>query len=314
MTEKKAETEELDFKDLEEFKFEKPEIAQDNTLVVQSNADTLAGKIKAIVGRYKGVELTESNVGYVKTLKQHFVSLRTSIERERKEWQKCYIDPAKNTIKAVCDDLQKIVSEGESAITEQLDAYDQKRKDELTEVLKQYVAGSVAKHGLRDDFAQMVVIKEKYYNKTQNEDDSADDIEAQAVEAEKKQKEYDAGLELIKAECEGSTLVPETYIKQLQYKSAMELVLEIKADKKRSAEILAELEAKKAEGRKIEIGEPLDSGIKDLIEKEVKPQGKEEGRFRTRRIEITYRADFGEKMMEFFEENGVQVKFLKAQA
>ena len=100
-----------------------------------------------------------------------------------------YITPASKLIDSMCDELQKIVAEGESALTVQLEEYDQKRKDELTLILKDYIADSVAKHGLREEYASQIQLKDKYYNRTQNEEDSADDIENQAAELEKKQKE-----------------------------------------------------------------------------------------------------------------------------
>lgn len=250
---------EIDFADVGEFRFDAPVPAEDNKLVITSNAEKLKGKIRAIVDRYKGTELTESNVDYVKTLKSHFVSLRTGIERERKEWTKVYIDPMKKTVDSVCKELQAIVAEGETALADQLDAYDQKRKDALTVILNGYREEAVAKFALREEYAERIVLKDKYYNKTQDEADSVLDIEEQALALSKEQGEYDSAVALIKDECEGSTLIPETYIEQLKYRACTELIMKIKADKKKNLELIEQLKEKEKAGESYVLGEDTEN-------------------------------------------------------
>lgn len=286
-----------------ELKIAKPTLNADKTLNVSGNFDELAGKIQAVVDRYSGTQLTEENVGYVKTLKQQFVSLRTGIERERKEWTKVYIDPADKLVKSMCSELLSIVAKGEEALGSQLEAYDEKRKAELTIILKEYVADAVAKHGLREEYATQIQLIDKYYNKTQHEEDSADDIERQACELEKKQKEYDSGVALITAECNDAGFLAETYIRELNYKSAMEIVLEIKADKKSKAELEARINA----GEKIVIGEPITEELKKVMfhdEKESKAE------LRTRVLRVTYKPEQAKLMARFFKENNIQFEFI----
>ena len=286
-----------------ELKIAKPTLNADKTLNVSGNFDELAGKIQAVVDRYSGTQLTEENVGYVKTLKQQFVSLRTGIERERKEWTKVYIDPADKLVKSMCSELLSIVAKGEEALGSQLEAYDEKRKAELTVILKEYIADAVAKHGLREEYAMQIQLIDKYYNKTQHEEDSADDIERQACELEKKQKEYDSGVALITAECNDAGFLAETYIRELNYKSAMEIVLEIKADKKSKAELEAKINA----GEKIVVGEPITEELKKAMfhdEKESKAE------LRTRVLRVTYKPEQAKLIARFFKENNIQFEFI----
>lgn len=297
-----AEEKEVGFGDLE-LKIAKPSLSSDKTLVVHGNFDELGNKIQAVVDRYKNTQLTEDNVSYVKTLKGQFVSLRTGIERERKEWKKVYITPASKLIDSMCDELQKIVEQGEMALGKQLDEYDQKRKDELTIILKDYIADSVAKHNLRDEYATQIQLLDKYYNKTQNEEDSADDIERQAVELEKKQNEYDAGVKLITAECSDAGFLADTYIRELSYKSAMEIILDIKQDKK-SAE---ELKEKEKAGEKIVIGEPVTEEIKKALSYDEKDK---ESALRTRVLRVTYKPSQAKLMASFFKENKISFEFI----
>ena len=297
------EEKEVGFGELE-LKIQKPALNADKTLSISGNFEELGNKIQKVVDKYKNEVLTEENVGYIKNLKSQFVSLRTGIERERKEYKKVYLDPATKLINAMCDELQKIVAEGENALGAQLDAYDQRRKDELTVILNEYKDEAAAKHNLRDEYKDQIQLIDKYYNKTQNEEDSADDIERQAAELEKKQKEYDSGVALITTECNDAGLLPDAYLRELQYKSAMEIILEIKQDKKTRDE----MKAKEAAGEKIVIGEPITEELKKAVSLDSK-EDKEE--LRTRVLRVTYKPEQAKLMASFFRENKIQFEFIQ---
>ena len=296
-----AETKEVDFGDIA-LKIAKPTLNSDKTISIVGNFSDVGSKIQAVVDRYKDVKLTEDNVDYVKTLKKQFVSLRTGIDRERKEYMKVYITPAKDLVDSMCKELLAIIDNGESALGKQLDEYDQRRKDELTVILNEYKADAAAKHNLREEYACQIKLIDKYYNKTQNEEDSADDIERQAVELEKKQSEYDAGVKLITAECEDTGFVADTYIRELSYKSAMEIILEIKQDKKAKAELQAKIDT----GEKVVIGEPLTEELKKAVTLDSK---KEENR--TRVMRIVYKPENAKKIASVMKELCISFEFIK---
>lgn len=298
-----AEEKEVGFGELE-LKIQKPTLNADKTLSISGNFEELGNKIQKVVDKYKNEVLTEENVGYIKNLKSQFVSLRTGIERERKEYKKVYLDPPTKLINAMCDELQKIIAEGENALGAQLDAYDQRRKDELTVILNEYKDEAAAKHNLRDEYKDQIQLIDKYYNKTQAEEDSADDIERQAAELEKKQKEYDSGVALITTECNDAGLLPDAYLRELQYKSAMEIILEIKQDKKTRDE----MKSKEAAGEKIVIGEPITEELKKAISLDSK-EDKEE--LRTRVLRVTYKPEQAKLMASFFRENKIQFEFIQ---
>lgn len=296
---------EVSFGELE-LKIAKPALNADKKMIVTGNFTELGANIKALVDKYKSTKLTMDNVSYVKTLKGHFTSLRTGIERERKEWKKVYITPASKLIDSMCDELQKIVSEGESALSVQLEEFDKRRKEEITVILKEYVADAVARHNLRDEYATQIQLLDKYYNKTQEEEDSADDIERQAVELEKKQKEYDSGVELIKAECEDAGFLTDTYIRELNYKSAMEIILEIKADKKKAKEMQYKID----NGEKIELGKPVDDELKIALDVSNGFED-EDDKYRERILRVRYLASQAKLMGRFFKENNIQFEFIE---
>lgn len=297
-----TQTKEVDFSSIE-LQIAKPVITEDSKLSIGGNFADVGAKIQAVVDRYKDTQLTEDNVDYVKTLKRQFVSLRTGIDRERKEYMKVYITPAKDLVDSMCKELLAIVDAGESALGKQLDAYDQKRKDELTVILNEYKDEASIRHNLREEYASQIQLIDKYYNKTQAEEDSADDIERQACELEKKQNEYDAGVKLITSECEDAGFLPDTYIRELQYRSAMEVIMEIKADKKTSLE----LKAKEDAGEKITVGEPLSEELRNEMNKASEANTE----LRERILKVRYKPEQAKLMASFFKENNIQFEFIK---
>lgn len=285
----------VDFKNLALI-IQKPKLNTDKSILIQGNFSELSEKIRRVVDRYKDEVLTEENVGYIKTLKSQFVSLRTGIERERKEYKKAYLDPATKLVNSMCDELQKIVQKGEDALSSQLDAYDQKRKDELTVVLKEYIEEASLRHSLREEYKGKIKILDKYYNKTQKEEDSCDDIERQATELERQQKEYDVGLSLIKQECLASSIQAEPYIRAMEYKSVAEIITEIKEDRKAKEETTTE--------EKITVGKP----ITEELEKAMSYSQSEK---RTRIVRITYTSDKAKLISRFYTDNKIDFEFLK---
>ena len=297
-----TEVKDVDFGDLE-LKIEKPLLNKDKTVTIAGNWSELGNNIRKVVARYKDTKLTEDNVDYVKTLKKQFVSLRTGVEKEVKDWKTIYLNPAEDLLKMMSKELLAIIDEGESALGAQLDEYDQRRKDELTVILKEYVEEAVEKYHLRDEYATQIQLVKQYYNKTQKEEDTILDIERQAKELSEKQTAYDNGVALIKAECEESGLLPDAYIRELAYRNAMEIIMEIKQDKKAQAE----LKAKAEEGEKVTIGEASDSEIAKQIAKASELPEDEE---RTRVLRVTYKGSQAKLMARFFKENGIKFEFI----
>lgn len=286
-----------------ELEIAKPVLSEDNTMIIDGNFDFVANKIRALVDQYKGTVLTEDNIAYVKAVKAHFTSLRTGIENKRSSWKKMYIDPASKTVDAMCKELQQIVAEGENALKEQLEEYDQKRKDELTLVLTDYINDAVKKYELNEKFASEVIIKKNYYNKTQNEEDSYADIMEQAKQAKEKQNSYEQAVMLIQAECEDTLLVVDSYIRQLEYKNVAEIILLIKLDKKKAEELLKEVEEKQTSGEKVTIGEPIDLEL-------VKSNSFEEDEMKEKVLRIRYKPEQAKLLSNFFKENKIEFEFI----
>lgn len=282
-----------------ELQIKKPVMAKDGTVTINGNFTEVAEKIKAIVEQYKGTILTEDNVAYVKTVKSQFVSLRTAIERERKEYKKVYITPHSKLIDSMCDNLQKLVAEGEDALTVQLEEYDNKRKEELTKILKDYIDNC---RDLSEEEKAKVVLKKEYYNKTQKEEDTYNDIDCQIEALKQAKKEREAAIMLIESELEGTNIPSQPYIRQLEYHNTTEVILQIKADKKR-------MEEEKRSKEVVIEGTITEDNVAEQIPVTKAEELPEE--IRTRVMQIWYTASQSEKLNKFFSECGIKFKFIK---
>lgn len=288
--------------EVESLKLEKPVLDGEN-LVISGNFDTVKGQIQAVVDRYKDVKLTEMNVAYVKTLKSQFVSLRTSIDREKKEYKQCYITPASKFLDTYCDELKQVIAEGENALDKQLKEYDQRRIDELNIILQDYVDEFSEKYALRPEYKEKIMLKAKYYNKTQAEEDTIADIEEQCKAFKETQDTYDTSVELIKAECEDTSFVPLTYIRELAYKNISDILFEIKADKKERQILQAKIKG----GDKVVIGEKIDRELEKAMTFDV------ENETRERIMRIVYKKEQAKLIAKFFEDNDIHFEFISTE-
>ena len=85
----------------------------------------------------------------------------------------------------------------------------------------------------------------------------------------------------------------------------MEIVLEIKADKKSAMEMQSKIDA----GEKVVIGEPIPEGLQKLMEQSVKLEAKEDS-VRERVLKIRYLPSQAKLIGKFFKENNIQFEFL----
>lgn len=287
---------------VENLKLERP-VLEGGNLVIGGNFDIVKGQIQAVVDRYKDVQLTETNVAYVKTLKSQFVSLRTGIDKEKKEYKQCYIAPASKFLDTYCDELKQIIAEGENALDKQLKEYDQRRIDELNIILQDYVNEFSEKYALRPEYKAKILLKTKYYNKTQAEEDTIEDIENQCKDLKVTQDTYDTSVELIKAECEDTSFVPLTYIRELEYKNISDILFEIKADKKERQILQAKIKG----GDKVVIGEKIDRELEKAMTFDV------ENETRERIMRIVYKKEQAKLIAKFFKDNDIHFEFISTE-
>lgn len=287
-----------------ELTMSKPCLDDKGMISIDGNFEQVKEKILSLVDKYAGVTLTAENVPYVKGIKAMFVSLRTKIEKERRDYKKMFISPAEKMLDALCADLQQAVSKGEDVLDEQLDVFDKARRDCLTVALNGYVSEFASKYNLREEYSSMIKLLPKYYNLTQKEEDSVEDIERQAKELSAKQKEHDRSVEYIKAEAEKKGVLPESYIRSLQYRSLVDVLSDMENDSK----IREEAQAKVQNGQTVTVGDELAESLKKSLALNAEEEKSER---RTRLLRVTYSSDKAQVLKKFLIDNGIEYEFIK---
>jgi hypothetical protein len=200
-------------------------------LTVNGNFETVKQQLTALVSTSADFIVTEDNIAQAKSMQRYLAHLRLSIDKQRKDWKNLYIKTPEKLLDIACSELQDIIAQGENNLKQQLDAFDQRRVDELTEIFQTYIDDAVKRLGITEQFRNLIVIKKQYYNKTASEAATVDDIEEQAQVALKKQQEFAVSVDLLGKEIAGTSLNLATYTDMLQYKSFAEVLALVKRDK-----------------------------------------------------------------------------------
>lgn len=266
-----------------------------------TNAPAVMAEVKRIVAKYKDIKITDANFDEAETLKRRVVTLRTFLTSRKKEAVKLFIAPVEEATKKTFDVLLKEVAVLEDVLASQLDVFEEARKDGLRVVLQGYVDEYQTRYELPEKFLALVEMKDKYFNKTQNEKDTIEDIESQFEEQLAAKKEEDSSKDLIRSEIGGDKRFNETLLfEQLDYRSVTAILTDIKTEKARFAEI-----DKGGSGDglpKITVGAKVSSGgFFGSAKKKTR---------KTVLVQLTYDEDFGEAMKKFYEDNDVEVKFI----
>lgn len=176
----------------EEFSMVYPEIEKKELSLVW-NYETIHHALELMLEKYRGLIVTDENEKDMEKARREVVSIRTKLERFRKRGR-AEFDAPKNEFSAKCDTLIRMVNEVEKPIAEQLEVYEQSRKDELIQRIHEEFFRKCKRAGVEEDFCALDV-KSKWLNKTQKWIDTINDLDEAVAsclrfqEEEKKQKE-----------------------------------------------------------------------------------------------------------------------------
>lgn len=158
--------------------------------VLDINFDEVNKALDVILANYKDVVVTEDTLKAAKEDKRKLASLRTNIEKFRKEKKNMVEAPLKE-FESKCKDLTSKVVEVEKPLNKAIEEYDNKVREEKKAKAEAAIADAVTRYSLRDKYASMLVIKDKYMNLTGSYKSVKEDIEAEAVALKNKQDEED---------------------------------------------------------------------------------------------------------------------------
>ena len=270
--------------------------------------DTNIPEIRKIVQekllRYAGMKVTDENYNQCDLVRKCCVSLRNSVENSRKNAKAQYIKLPADTLDAMYADLLKDIEKVEIPLKEQFDAYAEEEKEAQREIVQEYIDKFQEEFQLEERFLNMVVLKDKYLNKTQKDADTRSDLKEQFEEAKEEQEAYYSDVNLIRNTIgDDERFNADLLVEQLAYRQVSVIVTEILNEKKR-------LDALEKDGKPITVGENNEAVIA-AVEGKNSVSGKT-GKVKKVVCELTYPAEAGKRIKEFFDNNkDIKVRFVK---
>jgi co-chaperonin GroES (HSP10) len=280
-----------------EFKMEK---AAQVDITKLGNFEMVEAFVKAEVAKAKKLKLNAVNLELLKKSKSLFVSLRTTVDKEKKRWANENIRPVKDNLEAKCAELQTAIALGENHLNEQIKIHEEKVREQKTVIFREYIAEFQEEYKLPEEELSKVILKEEYFNVTKKEKDVHNDILSQFTQLKSALTEKIESEKAIREACEGTVLNPDTFLEKLQFKSAIAVLNEINTEKQRLNTI---------EVSEDDLGEFL--GSDDKITLGNAPSAGVFGVTKvTKKLIIEYDKSQAELLTKFFTDNKISVRYL----
>lgn len=164
--------------------------------IVDFNYEEIKKQLADHAEKYTRLVVTEENIKEMTDVKNDLGKLETAIDTYRKANKKEMERPIKE-FEGKCKELLSILKEVSDPIREQLEYYENIRKEEKEKEVQTLIDEVSTKYGLEKEFANQLVIIPKYLNKTQKEKDTVEDLELRA-KVLKEQQEQKRQLEEMK--------------------------------------------------------------------------------------------------------------------
>lgn len=280
-----------------EFRMEK---ASPVDITKLGNFEMVEAFVKAEVAKAKKLKLDAVNLELLKKSKRLFVSLRTTVDKEKKRWANENIRPVKDNLEAKCAELQTAIALGENHLNEQIKIHEEKVREQKTVIFREYIAEFQEEYKLPEEELAKVILKEEYFNVTKKEKDVHNDILSQFTQLKSALTEKIESEKAIREACEGTVLNPAIFLEKLQFKSAIAVLNEINTEKQRLNTIAVSED---------DLGDFLGSDDKITIGKA--PSAGVFGVTRvTKKLIIEYDKSQAELLTKFFADNKISVKCL----
>lgn len=164
--------------------------------IVDFNYEEIKKQLADHAEKYTRLVVTEENIKEMTDVKNDLGKLETAIDTYRKANKKEMERPIKE-FEGKCKELLSILKEVSDPIREQLEYYENVRKEEKEKEVQTLIDEVATKYELEKEFANQLVIIPKYLNKTQKEKDTVEDLELRA-KVLKEQQEQKKQLEEMK--------------------------------------------------------------------------------------------------------------------
>ena len=189
-------------------------------------------RLEASLAEYQGIEVTAESLSICKRRQKDLASMRTKLDSAKKDIKRKWMEPLDIFEKQMIS-LIAMVKETEEPLKKQIDAYDQKVRDEHLKYARETAAELAKEAELDEEFTDQIEIKKRFGNLGIKESEIRRDLELQVEVLKEKQKSREATIDMIKKTVERENesitakMKPEWFLADLQYLSAADIVTKI---------------------------------------------------------------------------------------
>lgn len=166
--------------------------------IIDFNFEEIKNNLIEYSKKYVGLIVTEENEKEMVVVKNELSKLEKTIDSYRLERKKELEKPIKE-FEIKCKELMKVIEEVSYPIREQLNFFEEKRKEAKEKEVNILIQKIIEKYNLEKKYSDQLTINSKYLNKGQKEKDTVQDLE-QRAEALKNMQEQEKQLQKMKEE------------------------------------------------------------------------------------------------------------------
>ncbi|WP_333595386.1 DUF1351 domain-containing protein [Anaerospora hongkongensis] len=140
------------------------------------NFNEIKAALSSRITQYTGLVVTDENLKDMEKTKREIVSLRTKIGKFRLSVKRD-MDKPYQQFELQIDELSKLVESVEKPLSDQIEKYEIKRRDEKTLRVKEIIKEVAAQCGLGEKYSSQIAVADKYLNKGTSIAEITEDIQ-----------------------------------------------------------------------------------------------------------------------------------------
>lgn len=157
----------------------------------QWNHEVIKSWAQEYAARFANLAVTEENLKEMEEVRKEIAGKRTKLDEFRKAAKKDFEKPLKQ-FEAEVKDVMAVLDEVEKPIAEQIQKYEDLRREAKGKEVKGWIESMAGAAGLRDSFARLLTVSDTYTNRTATKKAITTDISQRIDALMEKQKSEDA--------------------------------------------------------------------------------------------------------------------------
>lgn len=202
---------------------------------VDFNYEQISNQLDKVLKKYDGLVFTEETVQDCNKTIAELRKGKRSLDDFRKKTKK-ELTKSVTEFENQCKELNKKFDEVIDPLVEQSDFFEEQRRNEKKEKVQKIMDGLIIEYDLSEKYSNQIIIKDEYLNKSKSMKSIEDDLKEIVENLKSNENLEKSNIELISGivksvnSKDGLQLMPDAYIRLLEYEDVNSIVAKIYAD------------------------------------------------------------------------------------